>query len=225
MNNLSYDIYKNILLTINDENEIIKLCTNFKKFHETCGIFKESIAKHIIKNIRHLEKPNELSYKAYYKILTTQPIKLYNPDSIPYTYNPSLIIYDTAQYNKNPSNALITHLSRLDTYCYKSDIRDLKKKKAYIESNLQIPYNNNNIIIERDIDEKTIKKGINQLQTQSYKKQLEHSYILLTDANRFLFFFKINNIIYCSDYNLLLRPNNQDDLKKIISLFNFSQSL
>lgn len=68
MNDSSNDILLEILLKIDNLKDIKETCKSSKRFYNICKIYKETLAKHIVKNILYINKPKVfLYYKDFLK--------------------------------------------------------------------------------------------------------------------------------------------------------------
>ena len=62
MNDSSDDILLEILLKIDNLKDIKETCKSSKRFYNICKMYKETLAKHIIKNILDINKPTIFLY-------------------------------------------------------------------------------------------------------------------------------------------------------------------
>jgi hypothetical protein len=82
MENLPNEMLIEILLKTNTKNELMKICSTSKRIYNLCKT--ETVAKHIIKNLIKLKKPDVFNtYRGFLKHYLVRA-KTLHPDTIKY---------------------------------------------------------------------------------------------------------------------------------------------
>lgn len=82
MENLPNEMLIEILLKTNTKNELMKICSTSKHIYNLCKT--EPIAKHIMKNLIKLKKPEAFdTYRGFLKHYI-QRAKVFHPDTVKY---------------------------------------------------------------------------------------------------------------------------------------------